>query len=93
MDDPGHPSEAGALPQREASPSEIEAAWDREIEARIAAYERGETRTYPADAVFTEARRLIQERQRSPTTTSYGVDEILARVDSSAELAIIRYAA
>lgn len=48
---------------READPAEIQAAWDREIEARVAAYERGESKTYPADEVFAEARRLIQERQ------------------------------
>jgi len=61
-EDLGHPSEEGALPDAEASPSEIAAAWDREIEARIAAYERGECKTYSADEVFAEARRLIQER-------------------------------
>ena len=42
-----------------ASPAaEIEDAWDREIEARVAAYERGDSKTYPADEVFAEARRL-----------------------------------
>jgi putative addiction module component (TIGR02574 family) len=45
---------------QEASPAEIEADWDREIEARVAAYERGESKTYPADEVFAEARRLAQ---------------------------------
>jgi len=38
---------------------EIEAAWDREVEARMAAYDRGESKTYPAEDVFAEARRLI----------------------------------
>jgi putative addiction module component (TIGR02574 family) len=37
---------------------ELEEAWDREIEARIAAYERGESKTYPAEDVFAEGRRL-----------------------------------
>ncbi|HZO29943.1 MAG TPA: addiction module protein [Chloroflexota bacterium] len=40
--------------------AEIEAAWDREIEARVAAFERGESKTYPADEVFAEARRLAR---------------------------------
>jgi putative addiction module component (TIGR02574 family) len=38
--------------------SDIETLWDREIEARVAAYDRGETRTYAAEDVFAEARRL-----------------------------------
>lgn len=38
--------------------SDIEALWDREIEARVAAYDRGETQTYAAEDVFAEARRL-----------------------------------
>ena len=62
MDEPRHPSEAGDLPDGEASPAEIAAAWDRELEARIAAYERGKTKTYPAEEVFAEIRRLVQER-------------------------------
>jgi len=45
---------------QEAPSAEIEAAWDREIEARIAAHERGESKTYPAEEVFAEARRLTQ---------------------------------
>ncbi len=38
--------------------SDIEAAWAREIEDRIAAYDRGESRAYAAEDVFAEARRL-----------------------------------
>jgi len=38
--------------------SEIEALWDREIEARVAAHDPGETQTYAAEDVFAEARRL-----------------------------------
>jgi putative addiction module component (TIGR02574 family) len=38
--------------------SEIEAAWAREIQDRVAAFDRGETRTYAAEDVFAEARRL-----------------------------------
>ena len=38
--------------------AEIEEAWDREIEARIAARERGESETYSAEEVIAEARRI-----------------------------------
>ena len=37
--------------------SEVEAAWSREIEERIAAYDRGDLQTIPAEDVFAEARR------------------------------------
>ena len=39
---------------------EIEAAWDREIEERVAAYDRGEVQTVSAEEVFAEARRLAR---------------------------------
>ena len=42
--------------------AEVEAAWAVEIERRIAAYERGEMPTYPAEEVFAEARRILRER-------------------------------
>lgn len=38
--------------------SEIEAAWDQEIEDRVAAFDRGEMQDYAAEDVFAEARRL-----------------------------------
>jgi len=38
--------------------SEIEAAWHKEIEGRVAAYERGEVETFAAEDVFAEARRI-----------------------------------
>lgn len=38
--------------------AEIQAAWDREIAERVAAYERGESKTYAAEEVLAEARRL-----------------------------------
>ena len=38
--------------------AEIEAAWDKEIERRIAAHERGEIETFAAEDVFAEARRI-----------------------------------
>ena len=40
--------------------AEIEAAWDREIEERAAAYDRGELQTVSAEDVFAEARRLAR---------------------------------
>lgn len=38
--------------------SEVEAAWVKEIEDRVAAYDRGELESHPAEDVFAEARRL-----------------------------------
>lgn len=38
--------------------SEIEVAWDREIERRIDAFDRGEVETFAAEDVFAEARRI-----------------------------------
>lgn len=40
--------------------AEIEAAWNREIEERTAAYDRGELQTISAEDVFAEARRLTR---------------------------------
>ncbi len=45
---------------QDAPLAEIEAAWDREIEERVAAYDRGEFQTHPAEEVFAEARRLAR---------------------------------
>ena len=38
--------------------AELEAAWEKEIVRRVAAYERGEVETYAAEEVFAEARRI-----------------------------------
>ncbi len=38
--------------------AEVEAAWTREIERRVAAHERGESETFAAEDVFAEARRI-----------------------------------
>jgi putative addiction module component (TIGR02574 family) len=38
--------------------AEVEAAWTKEIERRVAAYERGEVETFTAEDVFAEARRI-----------------------------------
>lgn len=43
---------------RESPIAEVEAAWTKEIERRVAAYERGEVVTFPAEDVFAEARRI-----------------------------------
>lgn len=40
--------------------SEIEAAWAEEIERRVAAFDRGEIASYPAEDVFAEARRVLR---------------------------------
>jgi putative addiction module component (TIGR02574 family) len=45
---------------RDAPLTEIEAAWEREIEERAAAYDRGELPTFSAEEVFAEARRLAR---------------------------------
>jgi putative addiction module component (TIGR02574 family) len=44
----------------EAPLVEIEAVWEREIEDRAAAYDRGELQTISAVDVFAEARRLAR---------------------------------
>jgi putative addiction module component (TIGR02574 family) len=38
--------------------AEMEAAWDQEIEQRVAAFDRGEISSYAAEDVFAEARRI-----------------------------------
>lgn len=38
--------------------AEIESAWAKEIEQRVAAFDRGEIPSYPAEDVFAEARRI-----------------------------------
>lgn len=38
--------------------SEIATRWDQEIQARVAAYDRGETQTCAAEDVLAEERRL-----------------------------------
>lgn len=40
--------------------AEIEKAWEREIEERVAAYDRRELPTFSAESVFAEARRLAR---------------------------------
>jgi putative addiction module component, TIGR02574 family len=40
--------------------SDVETAWNREIEERVAAYDRGELQAFPAEDVFAEARRITR---------------------------------
>ena len=40
--------------------ADVESAWNLAIEERVAAYDRGETPSYPAEEVFAEARRLAR---------------------------------
>ena len=44
----------------DSSLSEIESEWGREIENRVAAFDRGELQTYPAEDVFAEASRMTR---------------------------------
>jgi len=46
-----------SLEPADGTDSEVEAAWAREIEARVAAYERGEIESVPAEDVFAEGHR------------------------------------
>ena len=43
---------------RDGALSEIEAAWQREIEVRAEAFDRGKTRAYSAEEVFAAAKRI-----------------------------------
>jgi putative addiction module component (TIGR02574 family) len=40
--------------------AEIAAEWAQEIERRVAAFDRGEIPSYPAEDVFAEARRFLR---------------------------------
>jgi putative addiction module component (TIGR02574 family) len=43
---------------QEPALAEVNDAWAKEIERRVAAYERGEVETFAAEEVFAEARRI-----------------------------------
>lgn len=55
-DERAHLAEA-LLESLSARTPEVGAAWREEIEKRVAAYECGDTQTYPAEEVLAEARR------------------------------------
>lgn len=40
--------------------AEVEAAWEQEIQARVASYERGEETASDAETVLTELRRIAR---------------------------------
>jgi hypothetical protein len=40
----------------------IEEKWNREIEIRVAVYDAGNTKTYPTEDVFAEARHLVLKK-------------------------------
>lgn len=40
--------------------ADVDAAWNLEIEARVAAFDRGDMPAYAAEDVFAEARRLTR---------------------------------
>ncbi|CAN5199565.1 hypothetical protein BH11PSE9_BH11PSE9_12320 [soil metagenome] len=42
----------------QAPPADVEAAWSKEIERRVAAHDRGEGRLYELDEVMAEAARI-----------------------------------
>jgi putative addiction module component (TIGR02574 family) len=44
----------------EAPVAEVEAAWDQEVERRLAAYDRGELQSLDGEEVLAKARRLTQ---------------------------------
>ncbi len=46
---------------QESPLTDIEAAWEREIDERVAAYDCGELQTFFAEDVFAEARRLASD--------------------------------
>ena len=45
----------------EAPVAEVEAAWDQEVERRLAAYDRGEVQSIDGEEVLAKARRLAEQ--------------------------------
>jgi putative addiction module component (TIGR02574 family) len=45
----------------EASVAEVEAAWDQEVESRLASYDRGEMEAIDGEEVLAKARRLAEQ--------------------------------
>jgi putative addiction module component (TIGR02574 family) len=44
----------------EPAAAELNAAWEKEIERRLAEYDRGDVQAVDAEEVFTKARRIAQ---------------------------------
>lgn len=59
-DERAHLAEVLLESLHDTSLSEIETEWEREIESRVAAFDRGELPTYAAEEVFAEARRMAR---------------------------------
>ena len=53
----------GSLPEEALADDEITAAWTREIERRVQAYDRGETTAVDFDAAMHEVRRALEARR------------------------------
>ncbi len=45
----------------EAPVAEVEAAWDQEVERRLAAYDRGDIQAIDGEVVLAKARRLAEQ--------------------------------
>lgn len=59
-DERAHLAEVLLESLRDPSLSEIETEWEREIENRVAAFDRGELPAYSAEEVFADARRMAR---------------------------------
>lgn len=53
----------GSLPDNGIPDAEIAAAWTREIERRVQAYDRGETTAVDFDAAMQEVRQALESRR------------------------------
>lgn len=53
----------GSLPDEEIPDAEIAAAWTREIERRVQAYDRRETTAVDFDAAMQEVRQALESRR------------------------------
>ena len=57
-DERAHLAEVLLESLQDTSLVDIKTEWEREIESRVAAFDRGELPTYSAEEVFAEARRM-----------------------------------
>jgi hypothetical protein len=58
-EDRASPAES-MLESLHTSITEIEAAWEEEVEERVSAFDRGEIPSYSAEEVFAEVHRTLQ---------------------------------
>ncbi|MBS4098056.1 MAG: addiction module protein [Sulfuricella sp.] len=59
-DERAHLAEVLLESLHDTSLAEIKAEWEQEIENRVAAFDKGERQSFPAEDVFAEARRAIR---------------------------------